>query len=644
MPTLTNLISVNRYKSVRIGYDRDEHRFSSIEAQIDDAETDDFYANIQFPAQGEPTYATGISDLNILRTHYAENGGFLKLDGTLIQPEIRGDWKLGTTPESFAQYGFWNPLDADGWENYLQKLEDDGDFSRGVKKRTESDAGTVTLEVGGIKPKRNRSKQANTGVSLERVEASQSGTSIAFTLSIPYDQRLESDDLDDYPELQAFVKWLRSKQPQIQTDIADDFSADASFNNRTITFRQDPDDSASSITLSFNDIFLFGQTIEGTQYVFSYRIRFTRDSGAVISPSDLSGYFEDISVDLTSSDDITEEPAFGARDVRLIGKSVVFPDGAEIFYESGKYWKKVKNANGTIVYIPLQEGSGETMHYEQMPLNSVGRHLVPDFTSPYSAIHFDGSGVGSVWFQYPNIMVRSPETHTSWIIHNRSTLYDLDMFDFNGQLFSVLLPGQLAIVQMTLHDNGNGELSVQRMPTRRYIKQTNSQTFNNRPNWSQGSFIYVLPSMPTTTIGASYDSFTFSSITRSITGANIDSYPDDQFDFKEGVTVKYAGKLDILASWNLDAQGSGGIVNWNGIRVWCKRGTDNPIIVGTNSLPALVAGDERTYTLPAVHKARADDFIFFTHRIDAISGTVNVPQLRVEIDQDPNITILHTAA
>ena len=644
MPTQTNLISTNRYTRIDINYSNNLKVIKSITAYIDD-DDDDLYAEIQFPDVGEPV-GTSLADLNILRDHYADNGGFLKSDGTPTYIRMGNEWKHGSTFESFAEYGLYNPMDPDGWENYLQGRKTAGDYSRGETKRVVSDSGQVTQEVQSIVPKRRRSDNSDTGVSLERVEASQSGTKINFTITIPYGERVVADDLDGRSEIMAFIKWLKDNQPETETDFADDASEDASFDGRSISFRQDLDDSTSVITLDWDEVILIGQSPPGdtAYYIDFWRIVFTRSSGAEISPSDLSGYFEDISVDLTSSDDITEEPAFGAQNVRLIGKSVVFPDGSEIFYESGKYWKKVVNPNGTIVYIPLQEGSGETLHYEQMPLNSVGRHLVPDFTSPYSAVHFDGSGVGSVWFQYPDIMVRSPETHTSWIIHNRSALYDLDMFDFNNQLFAVLLPGQLAIVQMTLHENGNGELSVQLMPARRYIKQTNSQTFNNRPNWSQGSFIYVLPAMPTVTVGASYDSFTFTAITRSITGANIDSYPDDQFDFKEGVTVKYSGKLDILASWNLDAQGSGGIVNWNGIRVWCKRGTDNPIIVGTNSLPALVAGDERTYTLPAVHKARADDFIFFTHRIDAISGTVNVPQLRVEIDQDPNVTILHTAA
>ena len=644
MATPTHLHAVNRYRSIEIGYRNDRKIIQHITARIDD--DNDLYAQINFPDVGEPNVAEQLADLNILRDHYAANGGFLRADGTLIQPTISREWVLGTTPESFAQFGLRNPFDPDGWENYLQSLETAGDFSRGETKRTVGESGAVTQEVHSVVPKKRRSDQANTGVSLERVEVAQSGSKINFTITIPYGEQVTADDLDSRPEIMAFVKWLKDHQPETETDFADDFSEDASFSGRSISFRQDPDDATSEMTLNSADVILVGQTPVGetTYYIDFWRVVFTRSSGAEISPSDLSGFFEGVFIDLTTSDDVTEEPAFGAQDVRLIGKSVVFPDGSEIFYESGKYWKKVVNPNGTIVYIPLQEGSGETLHYEQMPLNSVGRHLVPDFTSPYSAVHFDGSGVGSVWFQYPDIMVRSPETHTSWIIHNRSALYDLDMFDFNGQLFAVLLPGQLAIVQMTLHENGNGELSVQLMPARRYIKQTNSQTFNNRPNWSQGSFIYVLPSMPTVTVGASYDSFTFTAITRSITGANIDSYPDDQFDFKEGVTVKYAGKLDILASWNLDAQGTGGIANWNGIRVWCKRGTANPLIVGTNSLPALVAGDERTYTLPAVWKARADDFIFFTHRIDSISGTVNVPQLRVEIDQDPNITILHTAA
>ena len=642
MARITSIDSTTRYSSVYIDYHHGTPRINNITAYIDN--TDD-NAQVYFPNTGDVIDSGQLAVLTVLREHYAEHGGFINDDGNIVNIRIN-EWIHGDTPESFAEFGFWNPLDAEGWEKYEQGLKTAGDYSRGESKRIESDSGAITQEVHSVVPKKRRSDQANTGVSLERVEVAQSGSKINFTITIPYGEQVTADDLDSRPEIMAFVKWLKDHQPETETDFADDVSEDASFDGRSISFRQDPDDSTSEITLDWDEVILIGQSPPGdtAYYIDFWRVVFTRSSGAEISPSDLSGYFEDISVDLTSSDDITEEPAFGAQNVRLIGKSVVFPDGSEIFYESGKYWKKVVNPNGTIVYIPLQEGSGETLHYEQMPLNSVGRHLVPDFTSPYSAVHFDGSGVGSVWFQYPDIMVRSPETHTSWIIHNRSALYDLDMFDFNGQLFAVLLPGQLAIVQMTLHENGNGELSVQLMPARRYIKQTNSQTFNNRPNWSQGSFIYVLPSMPTTTVGASYDSFTYTGITRSITGANIDSYPDDQFDFKEGVTVKYAGKLDILASWNLDAQGTGGIVNWNGIRVWCKRGTANPIIVGTNSLPALVAGDERTYTLPAVHKARADDFIFFTHRIDAISGTVNVPQLRVEIDQDPNITILHTAA
>ena len=538
-------------------------------------------------------------------------------------------------------------LDANGWANYEQKLKTGGDYSKGESVRTVSDSGQITQQVQGVQPMRRMSDEANTGVSLERFEAFQSGSKIVFSLTIPLEEQIEPDALDEYAEVKAFLVWLRTKQPLVQTDFGTDASADASFENRTITVRQVDGDSTSDITLSFDDLSTVASPIGATHYVYLWRVIFARSSGAAIDPNALSGYFEDIRIDIETGEEVTQEPTFGSTEVRTITKGLVFPEGAGITYESGKFWKKVINPDGTIVYVPIQQGAGETIHFFNLVSAPGNSKYVPDFTSPYDTLHFGTTETtfGALKFREADFHVRSPETDTLWTIHNRSASHHLDIY-VGGDLLAVLYPSEVATVRITLHANGDGEFVVQSIPTRRYVNHHSDSNvgFGNRPYFSQGTRNYTLYQTNDTPQHHSIDTFSNTTTVRNPQGADIDTYAN--FDFKEGITMEQNGSARILAGVDLRNQATDGAIGaWNGIRIWCKRGTLNPLVVGGNSLPGIGPSEERSYTLAALWDARVDDFIFATHRYSGSPDSfIQIIETRMEIEMDPNLLILRTAS
>ena len=122
MARLTTIDSTTRYSSVYINYHGGTPRISSITAYIDN--TDD-NAQVYFPNTGDVIDSAQLAILTVLREHYAEHGGFINDDGNIVNIRIN-EWIYGDTPESFAEFGFWNPLDANGWANYEQSLRDAG--------------------------------------------------------------------------------------------------------------------------------------------------------------------------------------------------------------------------------------------------------------------------------------------------------------------------------------------------------------------------------------------------------------------------------------------------------------------------------------------------------------------------------------
>ena len=643
MARLTSIDSTTRFSEVYIAVHSTPPRMNAITAFTADGNDN---VQVYFPNTGDVIDSGQLAILTVLREHYVEHGGFIDSDGNIVPIHIDG-WIYGDTPESFAEFGFWNPLDADGWANYEQGLKTAGDYSKGESIRTVSDSGLITQQVQGVQPMKRKSDEANTGVSLERFEAFQSGTKIVFSLTIPLEEQVEPDDLDEYAEVKAFLAWLRTKQPLVQTDFGTDASADASFENKTITVRQIDGDSTSDVVLSFDDLSTVASPIGGTHYVYLWRVFFTRSSGAEIDPDALSGYFEDVRINIETGEEVTQEPTFGSTEVRTRTKGLIFPDGAGITYESGKIWKKIINPNRNIVHVPIQQGAGESIHYFNLVSAPGNSKYVPDFTSPYDTLHFGTTETtfGVIKFREANFHVRSPETDMLWTIHNRSASHHLDMF-VEGSLLAVLYPSEVATVRITLHRNGDGEFVVQSIPTRRYVNHHSDSNvgFGNRPYFSQGTRNYTLYQTNDTPQHHSLDTFSNTTTTRNPQGANIDTYAN--FDFKEGITMKQNGSARILAGVDLRNQATDGAIGaWNGIRIWCKRGTLNPLVVGGNSLPGIGPSEERSYTLAALWDARVDDFIFATHRYSGSPDSfIQIIETRMEIEMDPNLLILRTAS
>ena len=217
--------------------------------------TDDDEAQVEFNKliDHAAAYASD-SNLGILRTIYA-NDGFLDADDDPITLEFNGFRDFPITPTTLSQlpkYGSFNPLDPDGYTNWLANdaerrgaLIQEGEFTR------DSETGRPRVEstIDQI-PLHRRPDGTNFAYPLgDSWDVDQNGGVIEFTRNFTDDEAVTDPDEDQ--SVLAFLAWLQGLLATGDA-VGTDVTALATFSSRTFDLDQGGD--AEEITIEINSL------------------------------------------------------------------------------------------------------------------------------------------------------------------------------------------------------------------------------------------------------------------------------------------------------------------------------------------------------------------------------------------------------
>ena len=617
-----------------------------IEAVLDG---DDTGTRIHIPlSTGYPASGTQArTDLEIMQTIYNSDDGFQDADSndiTVFMHSIYGD-----TPEDLSENNLWNPLHADGEDEYdrwRDGIKAASLYTTEKKDITFNTDGTVSEEsrVGNV-PVEDTPTSDNTMYSLSAWTADQSGTSIAFSVSFDYSDGIMPDDLDEHTDMIAFATWLES----IRTDgdaVGTDLGETTSYNNREYTFAQT--DGGDDIVVDNARIILAQHTDD---VMFRIWIYLERDSGAEINTADVRAFLATTEVSVPVTEGI-HKPPFGSVEIPTHASEIVFPNQQGFGIINGSPYARTR-VLGKLRRKEINSAVGVTVNYSDLEdvAGASGTKWIPP-VSIADTIHFtaDEASGGRLRYPSPPNLVGDEGTHVIHRFHNKHALLSFIIQDWDGNQFSRVTTRQFAEFQMTLEEGGDGELIKRHLPRRRLVRVgsdvgdlTDSLTLQDSGN----SVRYRLFSAPTTPTYIDSDGFTIPNQT-TVPGTTQNFNTFTAYTFKDLLTVDWDGELEIRFAASMELTSGVATPNDSGLALMRQRGTDTPdILLETQQSGQAVADGVRTYNIADIFEVQEDDVIFIAYRHPDTGstswGSFEIREFVLQAFFNPDIVIPYTA-
>ena len=629
-------VSINALESIGILH---------VRATLDGDDAGEFvyvYLENKYPASGTQQK----TDIEILQTIYNSDDGFQDDDGNAVTVSTGPTYD---TPEGLSENGWWNPLHADGEDEYLRwrdSIRGRSLVTTGKKELTFNADGTVEEEsrVGNV-PVEDTPTTDNTMYSLSAWTADRSGTSIAFSVSFDYSDGIMPDDLDDHTDMIAFATWLES----IRTDgeaVGTDLGETTSYNDREYTFAQT--DGGDDIVLDNARVILAQHTDD---VMFRIWIYLERDSGAAINTADVRAFLATTEVSVPVTEGI-HKPPFGSPDIPTHGEKIVFPNEQEIGIINGSPYARVR-VRGELRRKEINSAVGVTVNYSDLEdvAGASGTKWIPP-VSVADTIHFtaDEASGGRLRYPTPPNLVGDEGTHVIHRFHNKHNLLSFEIQDWDGNVFTRVMSRQFAEFQMTLEEGGDGELIKRHLPRRRLVRVgsdvgdlTDSLGLRDAAN----SVRYRLFSAPTTPTYIDFDGFTIPNQTTVPSGRQ--EFEDfTAYTFKDLFTVDWDGELEIRFAASLELTSGVATPNDSGLALMRQRGTDPPeILLETQQSGQAIADGIRTYQIADIFNVEEDDVIFTAYRHPDTGSTswssFEIREFVLQAYFNPDIVIPYTA-
>ena len=609
----------------------------------DDGTVIDIDTTYGYPSSGSQNR----TDLEILQEIYNSDDGFQDTDGGDITVDLRGRYE--GTPEGLSENGWWNPLHADGEDEYLRYLDGIKAASLYTAKKkdiTFNTDGTVSEEsrVGNV-PVEDTPTSDNTMYSLSAWTADQSGTSIAFSVRFDYEDGIMPDDLDEHTDMIAFATWLES----IRTDgdsVGTDLGETTSYNNREYTFAQT--DGGDDIVVDNARIILAQHTDD---VMFKIWIYLERDSGAEINTADVRAFLATTEVSVPVTEGI-HKPPFGSVEIPTHASEIVFPNQQGFGIINGSPYARTR-VLGKLRRKEINSAVGVTVNYSDLEdvAGASGTKWIPP-VSIADTIHFtaDEASGGRLRYPSPPNLVGDEGTHVIHRFHNKHALLSFIIQDWDGNQFSRVTTRQFAEFQMTLEEGGDGELIKRHLPRRRLVRVgsnvgdlTDSLGLRDAAN----SVRYRLFSAPTTPTYIDSDGFTIPNQTTVPSGRQ--EFEDfTAYTFKDLSQVDWDGELEIRFAVSLELTSGVATPNDSGLALMRQRGTDPPdILLETQQSGQAVADGVRTYNIADIFEVQEGDVIFIAYRHPDTGSTswssFEIREFVLQAFFNPDIVIPYTA-
>ena len=619
---------------------------SDIEARLDGDDAGErvlIYLSSEYPTSG--TQAR--TDLEIMQTIYNSDDGFQNTDGNDVT--VRVSDVYGGSPEGLSENNLWNPLHADGEDEYdrwRDGIKAASLYTTEKKDITFNADGTVSEEskVGTV-PVEDTPTSDNTEYSLNAWTADRSGTSIAFSVDFDYSDGTMPDDLDTHTDMIAFATWLESIRTAGDA-VGTDLGEVTSYNDREYTFAQT--DGGDDIVVD-NARVILAQHTDGV--MFRIWIYLERDSGAAINTADVRAFLATTDVSVPTTEGI-HRPPFGSTDIPVSASKILLPNESEIGLVNGSPYARMR-VLGKLRRKEINSAVGVTVNYSDLEdvAGASGTKWIPP-VSIADTIHFtaDEASGGRLRYPTPPNLVGDEGTHVIHRFHNKHALLSFIIQDWDGNQFSRVTTRQFAEFQMTLEEGGDGELIKRHLPRRRLVRVgsdvgdlTDSLTLQDSGN----SVRYRLFSAPTTPTYIDSDGFTIPNQT-TVPGTTQNFNTFTAYTFKDLSQVDWDGELEIRFAASMELTSGVATPNDSGLALMRQRGTDAPeILLETQQSGQAVADGVRTYNIADIFEVQEDDVIFVAYRHPDTGstswGSFEIREFVLQAYFNPDIVIGYTA-
>ena len=237
--------------------------------------------------------------MTTLQDIYASEDGFQNENDSTLTPSVSG-FPYGNTVEDLVEHGYPNPLDADSFDQYENKLQLEGYAARGlIKAKTVGGREQVEQGVDLVTKDFALPKTTNYDYPMRRwLVYEETSTQFWVELLIPKHHAIDSAALNDYPPILAFKAWLediRQSGSVVGDDVTDSADIGGSRN-------YDIPVSGGTLRVRYGNR---GQSRDADNEYSWIRFRFDRQStGSTvdIDSDDLRDYFQALTIALTSAD------------------------------------------------------------------------------------------------------------------------------------------------------------------------------------------------------------------------------------------------------------------------------------------------------------------------------------------------------
>ena len=559
-------------ESVRVSFLQSSNRVTKIRIIFDGANPSPAYKDIRFTDYR--VYPSDLDDLTKLQTIYASSDGIENVDGDSVVVELTG-FPFGTSLEDLEKHGYWNPLDADSWDRFLERHKSPGLFTRGLGTIVTAPSGReeVHSEFGDVP---QRGKPAGVTYELSGVEAKilvRQINSTRFEVAIGNLRHREigtSDaEINSVPETKFVREWLDAHLDTGNSPGGNLFPASSIGGNRVY-------DVQGQI---FNVFSATKDTLNG--FLNEIEVFFDLDSS---SPNDsinagvIRSNIQTESYTITTTG-LQVDPVRGAFNVaHRLDRLFLDSDLFLLEHNSVPTWFLEDPISDRNILVPSLGNFTAVVDYNDLAViaGQPNRKALPPW-SLAGIIHFTSAetATGNLRIQDLFPLLPSWQLEREYRVHNKHATLMLNIRNRDDGIEYIVKPGEDIVIRISLNEFGVGEVVLSELEDR-FLKRSDSglgsmnlpwwtttEGSNNRLRWMRSSLN-----------NQDLDPEAFSVGTRALPGVGNSSQGvlesvSDAFDYIGSVEILLNGKLHIEYDMTLELDSNAGTIpNNNGLRIF----------------------------------------------------------------------------
>ena len=616
---MADLAPTSRFTSLGLSFDIIRGVIDYIQWVLDD--TDDsrgYIVTISYPTSGQ--YLT---DLGILQDIYESSDGFRDADGNAITPTVRG-FPYGTTVESLDEFGSYNPLREDAYEQYQDSLRIQGAASRGVVKHEGSgDDERIEQTIGHIVVPKQAAGSTYDWPLRRWNTVERSSTQVQFSLSIDTDDNINSaSKLSALPAVKAFLSYMesvRSGGSEVGTAVLEN----ATWTSREFHIRQESSDT-DDLELTWAG---FRTVVGGNNRYELVQLRFfLTTSSEALNIVELAKTIIGETGTIQTSDALMIAPPVGHLDTPIVAREIdLGNEKALISRNNGLFYRGRNPHDARPNEVPLMSGTGFIYPFNSLRFINTKRQVSNDPFVLGAYFSENETADDIIQLMLPSNFVESPASVRELQLHNFNSDFNLDvhLWGSNDRIVTVY-PNEHIRFLLSLEEEGAGKLVDLHLPIRVMEHSGDfAGTFASLAVFEDGSDL-----MRPVRFGTGQNAFIHPDAFNIHSGGRPSAV-------NQGEILDYTGSWEFTGAWTVELGGlmlvdyqyelgvggvSANLSGENGPRLYRLR--DGTLEAQGELLKTVLSGNggRKTYSYNHPYRVQAGDLFFFMHVYESGSG------------------------